>query len=467
MPEEQNLEQSRSATAAVRAEVEEKVVGSRRPRKLFGTFSGVFTPTLLTILGVIMFLRQGWVVGNAGLLGAWLIILLAFAITAFTAFSLSSIVTNIRIGAGGAFSIISQSLGLEVGGSIGIPLYISKALALLGAIGCVFVMFVINPAFGGVAVVVVLFLHAYLLRRHLKAPFGDVRSGLFAALAEWAAKKIESLAGPRAKTWKANLLVPVQNPAQAEELYPLLHDFAAPRGFVRMLGLTGKKDAEEISRGLEQLSSNFQEDDIFSNWTIIDSATFSENLAAGIEALGGAFFRSSVIVMRFLEDQNSQEDIRRIIGDTRQYGLGLVLVHGGSEDMDQRGLLHLVLRRPKDGWKIGLDLGASDLALLTAYKLKQNRQVDLVLTAVIDDENEKKEALDYLRTVAELGRIPNVRFHARTDETIFDLEYGSGITVTLFSMKPDTDFETMRSLAEQAGTLCVFAMDSGKENALI
>jgi amino acid transporter len=98
--------------------------------KAFGTFSGVFAPTLLTILGVIMFLREGWVVGNAGLLGAWLIILIAFGITGFTGLSLSSITTNIRIGAGGAFSIISQSLGLEVGGSIGVPLYLSQALAV-------------------------------------------------------------------------------------------------------------------------------------------------------------------------------------------------------------------------------------------------------------------------------------------------------------------------------------------------
>jgi len=99
-------------------------------KRLFGTFGGVFIPTLLTILGVIMYLREGWVVGNAGLLGAWLIILLSFAITGFTGLSLSSVTTNIRIGAGGAFNIISQSLGLEVGGSVGVPLYISQALAV-------------------------------------------------------------------------------------------------------------------------------------------------------------------------------------------------------------------------------------------------------------------------------------------------------------------------------------------------
>lgn len=98
--------------------------------KKFNTLGGVFTPTLLTILGVIMYLRMGWVVGNAGLLGAWMIIIVAFLITLCTALSMSAITTNIRIGAGGAYAIISQALGLEVGGSLGIPRYISQGLAV-------------------------------------------------------------------------------------------------------------------------------------------------------------------------------------------------------------------------------------------------------------------------------------------------------------------------------------------------
>jgi amino acid transporter len=99
-------------------------------KKTFGTFAGVFTPTTLTILGVIMYIRQPWVVGNAGIVGALAIILLSVAITFTTALSLSSITTNVRIGTGGAFSIISKSLGLEIGGAIGIPFYIAQALAV-------------------------------------------------------------------------------------------------------------------------------------------------------------------------------------------------------------------------------------------------------------------------------------------------------------------------------------------------
>lgn len=110
--------------------IKDKVI-KKRPAKIkkFGTFGGVFTPDVLTILGIIMYLRLGWVVGNAGFLGAVIIILLAKSVTICTGLSMSSITTNIRIGAGGAYSIISKSLGLEAGGGIGIPLYIAQTLS--------------------------------------------------------------------------------------------------------------------------------------------------------------------------------------------------------------------------------------------------------------------------------------------------------------------------------------------------
>ena len=77
----------------------------------FGTFGGVFTPCVLTILGVIMFLRFSEIVGQSGLIYALLIVLGAKAITTLTAFSLSAIATNTRVKGGGAYFLISRSLG--------------------------------------------------------------------------------------------------------------------------------------------------------------------------------------------------------------------------------------------------------------------------------------------------------------------------------------------------------------------
>ncbi len=94
----------------------------------FGTFAGVFRPTVLTILGALLYLRQGWVVGHAGLGGFLLILVSMYVVTTSTALSLSSMTSNIRIGHGGVFSLISQSMGLEAGGAIGVPFYLAQSL---------------------------------------------------------------------------------------------------------------------------------------------------------------------------------------------------------------------------------------------------------------------------------------------------------------------------------------------------
>ncbi len=96
----------------------------------FGTFGGVFTPCTLTILGVIMFLRLGQVVGRAGIWQALAIILLANVITLLTSLSLSAIATNTRAGGGGAYYLISRSLGVEFGGAIGVVFFLAQAIAV-------------------------------------------------------------------------------------------------------------------------------------------------------------------------------------------------------------------------------------------------------------------------------------------------------------------------------------------------
>ncbi len=96
----------------------------------FGTFKGVFTPSMLTILGVVMYLRIGWVLGQRGLTQTLIIVTISSAITFLTGLSLSALATNMKIGGGGAYFIISRSLGLETGAAVGLPLYFAQALGI-------------------------------------------------------------------------------------------------------------------------------------------------------------------------------------------------------------------------------------------------------------------------------------------------------------------------------------------------
>lgn len=100
------------------------------PVQKFGTFLGVFTPSILTILGLIMYLRFGWVVGNIGLGLTLVVVVLASSITFITALSASAVATNMRVGVGGEYFMISRSLGLELGGAIGIPLFLCRTLSI-------------------------------------------------------------------------------------------------------------------------------------------------------------------------------------------------------------------------------------------------------------------------------------------------------------------------------------------------
>ena len=110
---------------AVRHKLEPGVSGGT-----LGTFAGVFTPSVLTILGIILFLRLGYVVGNAGLARALVIIVLANGISVLTSVSLSAIATNIKVKGGGDYYLISRTLGVEFGGAIGIVLFLAQSISI-------------------------------------------------------------------------------------------------------------------------------------------------------------------------------------------------------------------------------------------------------------------------------------------------------------------------------------------------
>ncbi|KAK0182419.1 hypothetical protein PV327_000561 [Microctonus hyperodae] len=103
-----------------------------------GTLVGVFLPCIQNIFGVILFIRLTWVVGTAGAIQGFLIVLCCCCVTMLTAISMSAIATNGVVPAGGSYFMISRSLGPEFGGAVGMLFYTGTTLAaamyIIGAV---------------------------------------------------------------------------------------------------------------------------------------------------------------------------------------------------------------------------------------------------------------------------------------------------------------------------------------------
>ena len=95
-----------------------------------GTFAGVFTPSILTILGLILFRRLGYIVGGAGVMKMMIILGIAHVISILTSTSLSAIATNMRVKGGGDYYLISRSLGVAFGGALGIVLFLAQSISV-------------------------------------------------------------------------------------------------------------------------------------------------------------------------------------------------------------------------------------------------------------------------------------------------------------------------------------------------
>ncbi|TNM97609.1 solute carrier family 12 member 7-like isoform X2 [Takifugu flavidus] len=118
-------------TQGVREHEEAEDGGKKVPIMVpqMGTFIGVYLPCLQNILGVILFLRLTWIVGTAGILGAFAIVSMCCICTLLTAISMCAIATNGVVPAGGSYYMISRSLGPEFGGAVGLCLYLGTTFA--------------------------------------------------------------------------------------------------------------------------------------------------------------------------------------------------------------------------------------------------------------------------------------------------------------------------------------------------
>jgi len=738
-----DADQQDETSKNVQKQVEEQEI------KKYGMFYGVFVPNLVTILGVIMFLRVGWTVGNSGLLGAFLIITLSFLITSCTALSMSSFVTNTRVGAGGAFSIISQSLGLEVGGSIGIPLYISQALAvtlyifgfregwlwvfpnhyplaidlgtlatiivitfistsfafriqsiilaviiaaiasiwigglfhqggmkiqwwglfpgsvdndfagitfwgvfavffpastgimaganmsgelkeprksiplgtmlaiavsfvvylslaywaarnatpeelvknynifidrafwspivltgLLGAtfssalasfvgaprilhalgthsilpkgewvskrtkrgepvnalivtvvivfaglmlrnlnmvaplitmtflitysminlvvllekklklisfrpsfkipefvaltgfLGSLLAIFIIHPVLGLGAIVCIILIFFVLIKKQLKAPFSDVRSGLFNAFAEWSAKRIKLMRGKTERAWKPSILLPVDDINRLHGIFRLVFDIAKPIGSVKILGIISEKNIEESEQQIEEVANAYLKRGIFSSYSVVEESNFSDGIIKGLQALRGTFFRPNILCVELPKDKRLHKNLWRVIDTASQSEASiLLLVDHPAAGLGRQSRINLWIPEQSE-WKVKMDFENLDLSLLIGYSLRESWDGEINLFVQSSSKKGAKEAESFTKRLIHLARLPVAQSEVIVAQNLVEAaRQAPKGDVNIFPL--DTrQVQTLWDIRDACNSTCLFCQDSGQESAI-
>ncbi|MCH2205310.1 MAG: amino acid permease [Lentisphaerales bacterium] len=708
----------------------------------FGTFHGVFRPTLLTIIGVMLYLREGWLVGNAGLFGAILVILTAYLITGMTALSISSITSNTRVGAGGVFSLVSQSLGLEMGGAIGIPLFLAQGLSaamyihgfiegwyflypehyvyqpyiililfttafllvyvstklafkvqllvmlliigallsmyagaqettrlnpevwgsysdtsfwglfavffpaatgimvgasmsgslenpkksipigtmgawlpslaiyllaavyysmvatpeelravktiglekskwpqlvalglicscftatlsslaaaprvlqalaehkivpgsgwlkrekngephtamlftgamvlvaalagdlntiariltmfflltyltinvvlfieqslnlisfrpefripkivpILGSVCCLTAIIVISPLTGLISISIIIALYIYLDRKQLETPWETVHSGLLVSIANWAAKKVcvSQNKAPK-RSWKPDMMVPVENDTFFEGQFRLLKALCHPQGSVQAVGLVYDKDANSYLKNLEPLIHDMQKEDIFASTSTMQAKNYAVAISAAASVMNGSFFHPNTIFETV--DYRSQEELESLIQIARNHNMAAILMaRHQTSGLGRERTINLWVRDQSPDWKLDMKRANLDYAILLSYQLQKNWDADVRLLCVVEKEENKKVATQFLKSLMDVTRMTsNIKIHVSHGQFIEYLSTAPRADLNIFGVSHQVNRDMMLNLMKTSRSSCLFVMDSGNESAL-
>ena len=195
---------------------------------------------------------------------------------------------------------------------------------LIGAVGCIVAMVVVNVAFTLVAVAAVAAILVVLVRRNLDSPFGNIRSDAYAALAQWASRRAVASRSSAERGWRPRVLAAVSHPGEAEVVLPFLRDLTYPKGAVKLVAI---RDAESTdAEALARMGTALQREQIATTWSVVDAASVQDGFLAGMRTRGISLDRSNVVFLRFPDSVADEGTSAHVLQEAREAGLGAVLL---------------------------------------------------------------------------------------------------------------------------------------------
>lgn len=343
---------------------------------------------------------------------------------------------------------------------------IPRAVPFIGMCGCIFVMFLVNPGFSLVAIILVLIIYGILARRNLKTLQTDVRSGLFLSVAEWAATRAKRMPSASERTWKPTILAPVADTGTLTGSYRFLWALAAPQGAVYALGIYPPDDASNL-QNMGLISRAFLDDGIYSQTTMLEEVDFVNGVRTATQILRSTFFRPNILFLH-LRLESDLEQIQALVEKTAAYQMGIVLLARHEiKELGREQLINVWVSNQGPEWQHDLRASNLDLAILMAYQLAQNWQGRINLLTAVDDEATYQKAKHFLEELVGLTRLPKTtRVVVIQQPFMTALTHAPPADLSILGLSSTPDITFCKTIATTIDSSCVFVRDSGDESAL-
>ena len=254
--------------------------------------------------------------------------------------------------------------------------------SLLGAIGCVSVMFLINATATIIALVFVAMIYVWLEKRELTTTWGDVRKGIWMAMARGALMRLGD--DKEEKTWRPHPLVLSGSPTRRWHLIEFASSLTQSRGILTVSTvLTSPTIRTEQKLSMESnIGDYLYKRSVQGLVRVITAPDPFEGGKRLVDAYGlGALVPNTIIL-----GDSENPDIRDQYCDMIRYFYNqkrnVVIIHDNKE-------IHFGNYKKIDVWWGGLK-GNGGLMILLTHMLQSSRRwydADITIKMVVDNEN--------------------------------------------------------------------------------
>ena len=343
---------------------------------------------------------------------------------------------------------------------------IPRLVPIMGSLSCLTAIIIISPLTGTISICLIVAIYIYLDRKRLETPWETVHSGLLVSIANWAAKKvcISQSQSPK-RSWKPDIMVPVENDSFFEGQFRLLKSLCHPQGSIQAVGLTYDQ-TEGSLKNLNHLIKDMQKENIFASTATMSAQNYEVAIKAAVSVMKGSFFHPNTIFETV--DYRSQEELQGLINVARDNGMGAILLaRHATSGLGREKTINLWVRDQSPHWELDMESVNLDYAILLSYQLQKNWNADVRLLCVVEKEENKQLATEFLKSLMDVTRMSsNIKIHVNHGNFLEYLSIAPRADLNIFGVSNEVNRESMLKLMNTSRSSCLFVMDSGNESAL-